>query len=70
MVNEAGLWEGKGQAQALVCCSAGWGSGPTAAPGTAGDAGKMEPLAQLRVHSFSEKNHAGAMGWVRQSAVT
>lgn len=43
VVNEAGLWEGKGQAQALACCSAGWGSGPAAAPGTPGDAGEMEP---------------------------
>lgn len=34
VVNEAGLWEGKGQAQALACCSAGWGSGPAAAPST------------------------------------
>lgn len=47
VVNEAGLWEGKGQTQALSCCFAGWDSGPAAAPGTPGDAGKMEPLALL-----------------------
>lgn len=47
VVNEAGLWEGKGQSQALAFRSAGWGSGPTTAPGTLGDAGEMETLMLL-----------------------
>lgn len=46
-VNEAGLWEGKGQAQALACRSAGWGCGPASALGTPAHAGETEPLGLL-----------------------
>lgn len=47
VVNEAGVSGGKGQAQALACCSAGRGSVPAPAPCTLGDAGVMEPLTLL-----------------------
>ena len=46
-VNEAGLWEGEGEGQALACSSSGWSSVPSAALGTPGDATEMKALTLL-----------------------